>query len=257
MEHWEKKANGWVFLSHSSHDYEDVKIVRNYLEESGFSALMFYLKCLEDEDKKDRAQQLIEWEIESRNIFVLCDSKQARRSPWVELEVDHVKQFPQKIYKTIDIDRLKYEKCTQLSKLDTLMKSATLFFSYVQEDAQTVERVYNYLVSNGFKIFYDKDSFESGLSYDAQLYDALEEVAKNGLFLMFLSHNARTSKWFWDEKSLALHAEAKIISIILDDVDIERFPALTHRPVLDITQGDFSANMHKLLTMIHQENRSE
>ena len=46
--HWEKKANGWVFISHSSKDYEEVKIVRNYLEESGFSALMFYLKSLED-----------------------------------------------------------------------------------------------------------------------------------------------------------------------------------------------------------------
>jgi hypothetical protein len=48
MKHWEKKANGWVFLSHASNDYEDVKIIRNYLEENGFSALMFYLKCLEE-----------------------------------------------------------------------------------------------------------------------------------------------------------------------------------------------------------------
>ena len=51
MKHWEEKAKGWVFLSHSSNDYENVKIVRDYLEENGFSALMFYLKCLE-KDKK-------------------------------------------------------------------------------------------------------------------------------------------------------------------------------------------------------------
>ena len=36
MKHWEKKASGWVFLSHASDDYEDVKVVRNYLEENGF-----------------------------------------------------------------------------------------------------------------------------------------------------------------------------------------------------------------------------
>jgi len=52
MLHPEKRTNGWVFLSHSSQDYEDIKIVRNYLEESGFSALMFYLKSLENPKKR-------------------------------------------------------------------------------------------------------------------------------------------------------------------------------------------------------------
>ena len=71
MKHWEEKAKGWVFLSHSSNDYENVKIVRDYLEENGFSALMFYLKCLE-KDKKHLRKELIESEISERNIFVLC-----------------------------------------------------------------------------------------------------------------------------------------------------------------------------------------
>ena len=34
---WRLKAKGWVFISHSSKDYESVRIVRNYLEENGLS----------------------------------------------------------------------------------------------------------------------------------------------------------------------------------------------------------------------------
>ena len=116
MEHWEKKANGWVFISHSSKDYEDVKIVRNYLEDNGFSALMFYLKSLEGTSSKKMklAQDLIKWEIEARNIFVLCNSHHASKSSWVQDEVKYVKKFPTKIYKEIDMKKLRYEKCTQL-----------------------------------------------------------------------------------------------------------------------------------------------
>lgn len=112
MNHWKNKSKGWIFISHSSQDYEDVKIVRNYLEESGFSALMFYLKSLEDPMKSKLTQKLIDWEIEARNIFVLCNSKNAKKSTWVQDEIKYVKSFPEKIYVEIDIEKLKYGKCT-------------------------------------------------------------------------------------------------------------------------------------------------
>ena len=154
MKHWEEKAKGWVFLSHSSNDYENVKIVRDYLEENGFSALMFYLKCLE-KDKKHLRKELIESEISERNIFVLCDSYNARKSDWVKWEKELVEKDTSKIFVTIDMENLKSEKCTELSKLDKLMNRSTLYFIYDYDDYKEykIEKIYKNLNSLGFKIY--------------------------------------------------------------------------------------------------------
>lgn len=41
----------WVFVSHSTKDFERVRLVRNALEDSGFRPILFYLKCLENENE--------------------------------------------------------------------------------------------------------------------------------------------------------------------------------------------------------------
>lgn len=41
----------WVFVSHSTKDFERVRLVRNALEDSGFRPNLFYLKCMENEDE--------------------------------------------------------------------------------------------------------------------------------------------------------------------------------------------------------------
>lgn len=38
----------WVFVSHSTKDFERVRLVRNALEDSGFRPILFYLKYLEN-----------------------------------------------------------------------------------------------------------------------------------------------------------------------------------------------------------------
>lgn len=228
LEHWEKKASGWVFLSHSSRDYEDVKIVRNYLEENGFSALMFYLKCLEDDDKKHLIENLIKSEIESRNIFVLCKSKNSADSKWVEWETTQVNSLPNKIVKTIDIDTLKYKRATALSILDDLINFATLYFIYHSNDNSKVEKIYKELNSRGFKILKNNPKEtslkeEKGKSFNS----AIESVSEQGTVLIFLSKHVLKSEWFWNEKDMVLNTKNKnfIIPIILDDVDINEFPA--------------------------------
>ena len=43
----------WIFLSHSNKDFEKVRFIRNYLEEHSCRPLMFYLKCLSNDDEID------------------------------------------------------------------------------------------------------------------------------------------------------------------------------------------------------------
>lgn len=254
MEHWEKKANGWVFISHSSKDYEDVKIVRNYLEENGFSALMFYLKSLEgtSSEKMKLAQELIKWEIEARNIFVLCNSISAKKSKWVQDEINYIKSFPEKNYIELDIEKLTYEKCTQLSKLDRLMIRATLFFSYSYRDKEIVHKIRNYLTSSGFRTWIDSNDLKAGDNLAKKINSAIREASRMGIILVFLSEHSLESSWVQQEFKSAINLNAPIIPIIIDkNLNIELLSSeLITLQVLDISRGDFNDNMQKLLQAI-------
>lgn len=78
----------WIFLSHSNEDYDKVRKVRNMLEDLNLRPIMFFLKCLNDDDEID---ELIKREIDCRTRFILCDSDNARKSNWVKREVEYIK----------------------------------------------------------------------------------------------------------------------------------------------------------------------
>lgn len=252
MKHWEKSANGWVFISHASADYESVKIVRNHLEDNGFSALIFYLKSLEVKDREEITKTLLKWEISERNIFVICDSEAARESNWVKWETDFVKSLSDKIIKTVDMEMLMKNKCVELSKLDDLISQSTLYFMYSHEDNKKVSEVYDALNSYGFKIFKDNISLQPGDDIQSEIEIAIEETVNSGAVLVFLSENAKKSKWFWKEKSLALKASADIIPIMIDDVHISEFPALMNLQSLNMRGVVSKEAINKLLNALKE-----
>lgn len=128
MDFWEKSTNGWVFLSHSSLDIEKIKIIRNYLEDYQFNAIMFFLKCFEDDENyKEEIEKLLKCEIKSRNIFIFCKSENSKKSKWIDWEKD-IAQRENKFYLEIDIEKLDYQKCTELAKIDLLIRYSTLYF---------------------------------------------------------------------------------------------------------------------------------
>ena len=93
----------FVFLSHSHRDYEKVREVRDLLEKEGFRPLMFFLKCLEKNGYEDFMRTLIKEEIDSRQRFVLCSSKNAEESDWVKFEVEHIKEI-NRPYEVVDLE---------------------------------------------------------------------------------------------------------------------------------------------------------
>ena len=231
LTHWEKKANGWVFLSHSSRDYEEVKIIRNYLEDNGFSALMFYLKCLEEEKNLDLIHALISEEIKARNIFVLCDSVYSRKSDWVALELKEVHNKKNKtIIKNIEMSNLKYKRATALSVLDDLINLASLYLIYHSDDSNKVDKIDKVLNSKGYRVFKNNPKETSQRKDKAKYFNsAIEETPKEGTILIFLSSKVLNSRWFWNEKDIALNRNSEyIIPILLDNVSIDRFPAFVN-----------------------------
>ncbi len=255
MEHWGNKLNGWVFISHSSQDYNHVRLIRNYLEDKEFSAHIFYLKSLEDPDKKEYIRKLIEWEIDSRNIFLFCDSQYSRDSGWVEWEREYVKSLPGKIIKTISIENMKANRASELNKLDELISDGTLYLMYANDDNKKVSLIYKRLNSIGYRVLDSKTELSSGTSQGYQLEQevsmAIAETVSKGAVIVFLSNNAIRSKWFWNEKSIALDIGAKIIPILLDDVSIDEFPAFRSLPYIDLSDEVTDDGINKILLAIN------
>ena len=117
----------WVFLSHSNKDYEKVIKVRDLLEENSFRPLMFFLKCLNDDDEID---DLIKREIDSRGRFILCDSENARNSEWVQREVEYIKS-KRRVYQTIDIEA-PVDKIAE--DVLNFKKKSTVYVSHANKD---------------------------------------------------------------------------------------------------------------------------
>ncbi len=254
--HLEEKANGWIFLSHSSDDYQNVRIIRNYLEDRGFSAIMFYLKCYNPQRKDSdmsKVQKIIKCEINKRNIFVLCDSVNARKSKFVQKEISIVKEKKNTIYVELDLDNFQNNQNDELTKLDIFIKKATLFFSYSCADESKVYPIKEYLHHEDFQIL-DASSIDIGEHVETAIREQIRIASEKGAVLLFLGHNSFNSQWFWSEKNLALNQNAIIVPILLDDISIEKFPALVHLIYIDASNG--FGNKEKEL-LIHAVDKGE
>jgi len=231
----------WIFLSHSHKDFEKVREVRNILEVQGHNPLMFFLKCLDDDDEID---DLITREIEARSWFILCDSENARNSRWVQEEVETIKEYPEKTYQEIDLD----DPETNLEEeLSYLTKKASVFLSYVQADAEFAERIKADLREMDFGVFTNLE-MPSGEDWDSRV-EEFSNASKRGAVLVLLSvASVQTPQ---QQKELQLVADiintggelTNIVPIFIDDPKAiyEALPP-TSRQIVDDVQAsnDFS-----------------
>jgi hypothetical protein len=250
--YWDITTAGWVFLSHSSSDYEDVKIVRDYLEENNFNALMFYLKCLDHDPTGDETQNLIYREIYARNIFVLCDSIHAQSSDWVQNEVNYVRSFNNKIYVTLNIDNMKQRKCSALSVLDNLIDSSTLYLMYGSGDKDIVKDIGEFLSSEGFKVFFNNHIQKSHIN------DSIDEIDENSYLLLFGSKKSASKVWY--EKTIEFLDSIQFKNVIFVYLDQETINNFVEKKVSDMTfdifmryDRDFNREKDNLLQMIKEQ----
>src|SRR4051794_15227862 len=138
-----------IFMSHSQLDLQPVRAVRNELENRGHNPLMFFLRGVDDDAE---LTDLILREIEARTFFLLCDSENARRSRWVQQEVEMVKALPEKLYEQVDLAASLDE---QLDSALELVRRGTVFLSYQRLDMGAVQLVAREFESRGFRTSVD------------------------------------------------------------------------------------------------------
>lgn len=174
----------WVFLSHSNRDFEKVRRVRDMLENMHMRPLMFFLNCLKDDEEID---SLIKREIDCRTRFILCDSKEARKSKWVRKEVEYIKS-KDRILEIIDLD---WRDDKILKKLNDFKRKATIFFSYGRSNCNIAETVYKRLKKFDFLFFFDKFDLTAS-PFSETILNELNKSQEKGTIIAFVNNSEWT-----------------------------------------------------------------
>ena len=249
----------WIFLSHSTKDWNGVRRIRNLLEEKGHRPLVFFLKCLTEHSELD---ELIKREIEARTWFLLCDSENARSSSWVRAEVAYIKDLQDKYHEEINLDEA---IDSQIERIDRLCKRATIFVSYARADEAHARRIQDALASNDFSVWVDT-ALPAGGNWMLEIASAIDRAVARGFVLMLLSPNSVRSKFVMHEIQYALEKSAKathganILPIMLTDPHVTQIAMPPSLQLLlggiqwfDFSQGDFDVNIAKLV--VHMKSR--
>ena len=140
-----------VFLSHSHKDVSIVRKIRDILEMFNCDPIMFYLKCLDDDN--DELESFIKKEIDARNIFIYCKSNNSENSKWVQKELDYIKSTNSNRLYTIDIEE-KFENnlLSILSQLSILIRYNCIMMIYMDSDDSDADRISNELTSIGYRV---------------------------------------------------------------------------------------------------------
>jgi hypothetical protein len=192
-----QRTGAWIFLSHSNKDWSDVREIRNLLEERGHRPLMFFLKCLAEESELD---DLLRREIEARTWFLLCDSRNARASRYVQAEVAHIESLDWKYSERIDLEGPVEDR---LERIDRLCRRATVYVSYQQEDRDVALRIRDFLAAADYDVYWPEEAMLGTADWEQETVNAISEAARRGFVLVLLSQRALKSKWVAREVELA------------------------------------------------------
>ena len=228
----------WVFVSHSTKDFDRVRLVRNALEDSGFRPILFYLKCMEDEDE---INELLKREIDARRRFILCDSPNAKASKFVQSEVDYI-QSKKRMYEIIDLSQINLETPDVEGDIIRLIKPfkrrASVFLSYNYKDKSFVDQLQTQLQSVGFIIADADFGFWPGNAPIGDLKFLLQKKIKTTLDNGYVIGLISNSRYVISELEYAYKvAPSRVLPVIIDDFDKERLlENLLIRDVLNVAQ---------------------
>jgi len=225
----------WIFLSHSNKDFAKVRLIRNYLEERSCRPLMFYLKCLSNDEE---INDLIKREIDCRTRFIICDSENSQASKWVQSEVKYIKS-QQRSYETINLSKSEEDIKAQL---DNLIKSTQIFLSYGRSDFELVNTIYSHIVKYDLRCFFDAYSIESGGNYIQDVHNSIDLAKDFGFVVLFASKNSLSSNYVIAELQYAVAKGAKMLVLLLDKFAKnhykEFFPQAQNIPIDDLVDRD-------------------
>ena len=201
---------GWVFISHSHQDIDLVRKIRNHFEKLGFEPLMFYLKCLSDENE---IETLIKREIDEREWFVYADSPNARGSKWVKTEREHIEKNEGKKIFVID---LQADLEQQLQQIEHITRQMKVFISYSHSDAELYRALKNKLEEKDMLVISDED-VRLGNDWYESVEGNISNACRNGFVLLLVTAHASKSYFIVQEIKKAKEENGKIVPIYVGE----------------------------------------
>lgn len=195
----------WIFLSHSYDDYDRVRCVRNMLEDFGMRPIMFFLKCLSEEKEIDN---LIKREIDCRTRFILCDSPNARKSDWVQKEVEYIKTKG----KGIEIIDVNDTDENIKKKLFSYQRKNHLYISYAREQRILAQQINQRLGKYDFNIFLDIDRGSSEMNFAEVIKEGIQQAIGHGKLIALLG--TKSAQWTLKGLEYAIKLDVDKDSII-------------------------------------------
>ena len=207
-----EKKEIWIFLSHSSDDFDKVRKIRNYLEEKSYRPLMFYLKCLESDEE---IYDLITREIDVRTRFILCDSENARGSDWVKREMDYIaNQDPPRSFLRIDLSQ---SDDIIHRQLDSYVNQMNIYISCTRKHNDLFREMRLRLNKYDLNVLPDLDSRNNGAMFVHEIEKQIGHAANNGYYVFLYSKDIVNSSFVAKEFKLADELGANILLFILDE----------------------------------------
>ena len=207
-----EKKEIWIFLSHSSEDFNKVRKIRNYLEEKSYRPLMFYLKCLESDEE---IYDLITREIDVRTRFILCDSENARCSDWVKKEMDYISnQDPPRSFLRIDLSQ---SDDIIHRQLDSYVNQMNIYISCTRNHNDLFRKIRLRLNKYDLNVLPDLDSCDSGNNFAQEIEKQINHAANNGYYVFLYSKDIVNSSFVAKEFKLADKLGANVLLFTLDE----------------------------------------
>lgn len=237
----------WVFISHSTKDFERVRLVRNALEDSGFRPILFYLKCLENENE---VNDLLKREIDARKRFILCDSPNAQASKFVQSEVDYIRS-KNRMYEIIDLSQIDMESQNAEKEVLELIKPfrrrTSVFISYSNRYRSFAKQLESELIKRGFKawdmdFYWDVDFHESQIpgtapagTWDFLTKRSIEASLSNGYVIGLIGEDDSANSVKEIEYAFQIRP-SQVLPVIIGNQNEEILPDLLQKAnILDVS----------------------
>ena len=234
-----------IFLSHSHKDVEKVRKIRDILEIIGCEPLMFFLKCLDDDN--DKLEDFIKREIDARNIFLYCKSKNSERSVWVQKELEYIKSLDESRLYEVDIDNdFSSGTVSLLNGIMNLIKKNRVFISCLSSDLSIEKKISQYLQQRGLQVF-DFLKIPLGCYFYDAIKSEIKKAAEEGVFIILVSKNFIKGKHILDEIRLAEEYGADILPVVVNGADLkEPLPFLNIKESVYIDEDPTEEQLKKV-----------
>jgi len=248
-----KKGGCWIFLSHSSHDIEKVRMIRNEFEKYSHNPLAFHLRCLNADtpEGKFELDTLIKREIDCREWFVFCESPEASKSSYVEMEKDYIlKQGKQNVW-SIDMSLSEAELLQKVKEICGLIK---VYICYTLSDGTAL---YESLAAALKQKDFDVRCCENlivGTDWQEEIDAMIEDTVESGFSIVLITENFHTSKFGLSELKKMLSCKTKVIPLVFGNAKIP--PILSPSQCFYIPNIPSQEDIGLIVELIEAELRS-